>query len=109
MPLDVKLINDIYYTEDFKVMIRSNKEYLVANALEFPLIDRALVSAHRYDFYSILRITGQDKINPMLYWVIAFINGILNPEQDVIDMKSYLYVDETVINQMLARQNTERK
>lgn len=109
MPLDVKIMNDIYYTEDFKVMIRSNKEYLIARAQMFPLVDRALVSAHRYDFYSILRIVGQGKINPMLFWVIAFINNINNPEQDVIDMKSYLYVDESVINQMISRQNTERK
>lgn len=109
MPLDVQTIDDAYFNEDFKVMIRSNKEFLIANAQDFPITDKALLVAHRYNFYNVLRISSKGAINPAHAWVIAFINGIINPDTDISKMTSYLFVDFSIISKMIARANTERK
>lgn len=109
MPLDVQTVDDVFFDEDFKVMVRSNKEFLIANSQTFPILDKALLIAHRYNFYNVLRIMCRGEINHAHAWVIAYINGITNPDTDISKMESYLYVDFSVISKMLSRANTERK
>ena len=108
MPLDLPSIDDIYFSEEFKVMVRSNKEFLISRSQRFPIIDKALVEAHKYNFYNVLRILTNGSITQSHAWVIAYINDIKNPDQNISGMESYLYVDQTVIDQMLSRMNTER-
>lgn len=106
MGLNLTINDDRYYTEDFKVMIRSNRDWLLSNSMLIPITNPSIVNAHKYDFYTVLRIIG---ISSVMHWVLAYLNDIGDPAKDISGMTSYLSIDLTVINQMIARQNTVRK
>lgn len=76
MPLDIPVYDDLYFSEPFKVIVRSCKEVLLENSSEFAIIDRSFLYAHRNNFYAFLRGLGFDE---RLIWVIAFINDIVDP------------------------------
>lgn len=76
MPLDIPVYDDVYFSDDFKVVVRSCKEILLEGASDYPLNDRAFLYAHRNNFYALLRGLGFDE---RLLWTIAFINDINDP------------------------------
>lgn len=94
---------DEFFTERYKVLIRSNKEFLLRTATVVPLLDRVDVHVFRYDIYRLLRTLGVDQ---HLHWTTAFLNGIINPNQDIIHLKELHLVDMQVISKLLARNNT---
>lgn len=99
------VINDIYFSDETKAMLRANKEYLISLAQERMIIQLSYVQAHRYDFYRVLRQLG---VPDQMHWVIAYINGIEDPNQDIQGMTSFLDLDPSVVDNMITRMNTTR-
>ena len=85
MPL-AKLVTeqDIYFSEPFKVIVRSCKEVLLEGSTVLPITDRSFLYAHRNNFYAWLRGIGFDE---RLIWVTAFINDIKDPTGDISYLK----------------------
>lgn len=96
---------DVFFTERFKVLVRSERELLRKMASEVPLLEPAIKNAFRNDFYRLLRHYG---IPNHMIWTTAFINDVLDPFQDITHMNSFLSIDEGVLYEMLARSNTNR-
>ena len=85
MPINIPVAEDIYFSESFKVVIRSCKEILLNEATELTIVDRSFLFAHRNNFYAFLRGLGVDE---RLLWVIAFINDITDPTQGFENKKT---------------------
>ena len=84
-------------------MVRSEKEYLLSQASTVNLDKLYDVWACRNDFYRLLRNKG---VAPYLYWVVAYLNGIEDPLQDISTMSFFYQVDETILAKIIARANT---
>lgn len=97
--------DDSYFSEDTRVLIRSNKEYLLAFTSIKNFSDPSFVYAHRYDFHRILRFENEPA---SMRWIIAYLNGIENPSTDVSGMKFYYTIDKQIIDKLIARKNTVR-
>ena len=97
--------NDIYFSEDTKTMIRANREYLLKLAVEVNIMQLNYVQAHKYDFCRVLRQHG---VPLRMQWIVQYLNGIEDPNQDISGMKTFLNLDERVVNAMLTRMNTVR-
>lgn len=108
MPLHLQTFGDmdLYYTERYKVLIRSNKELLIETATTVPLLDRVNVYAFRYDIYRLLRSLN---VEQHMFWTNAFINDIINPNQDISNLKEIKIANEQVISKMIARSNTVKE
>lgn len=90
MPLaKLPTYDDTYFSESFKVIIRSCKEVLLETSSEYPITDKSFLYAHRNNFYAWLRGLGFDE---RLLWTIAFINDIKDPTGDI----TYLTKIQTV-------------
>lgn len=97
---------DRFYTDDYKTLIRSNKEYLISMSVKVPVTDLAFLNAHQYHFYRVLlELFG---IPHHMHWTIAFLNGIEKPNQNVMDAREVLIIEQPVINKMIQRLNTKR-
>lgn len=107
MAIDLPPPMDQFFTEEYRVMIRSNKEYLLSVAGHYPITDISFLHAHRYDFYRV--ILESFKVPQHMHWTIAFLNDIENPSQYIGDMKEVLIVDTAVINKLMQRANLKRK
>jgi hypothetical protein len=94
---------DVYFTERFKTLVRSEKELLVRTASSTSLLEQHVLWAYRNDFYRLLRYYG---IPSHLWWVTAYINGIENPMQDISKMVAFLRPDESTLSNAIARSNT---
>jgi len=94
---------DIYYTEGFKTLVRSQKEILLRGSQLMPIVDRAMLYAFRTDFYRVLRVM---KIPAHLRWATAYINDVLDPNQDVSDMQSFQMINESDLNKAISRSDT---
>lgn len=94
---------DVYFTEAFKTMIRSERESLIRESTEFPAIPPNELFAYRYDIYRLLRSLG---VPSYLWWTTAFINGIENPFADVSGLKVLRKVNEESLSNRIARSNT---
>lgn len=108
MPINAGAFNqdkDFYYTEEYKVLVRSQKELLLQRSLSVVVDNPNILYAFRNDFYRYLRVRG---IEEHLFWTIAYLNGIENPHEDVAHLKSFQTVDESDINRLIARTNTVR-
>lgn len=97
---------DQFYTEEYKTLIRSNKEYLISMASLIPINDLSFVKAHQYDFYKVIWETLN--VPHHAHWTTAFINDITDPNQYIGDMREVLIIDTAVLNKMLQRVNMER-
>jgi len=87
MPLPYTGGDELYYTDEYKVIIRSCKEVLLAQASKTQLLDPGIRYAYRYNFHKFLRQLrnaneGAFVIPEELIWTIAFINGIEDPADD---------------------------
>lgn len=89
MPLDITIDDDVYFSEAFKVIVRSCKEQLVTQARELTLVDRSFMYAHRNNFYTFLRGLGIDE---RLIWPTAFINDIIIPSDNFMNKQKILLV-----------------
>lgn len=101
----VTVIDDVYYSDDVMTMIRSNKEYLIHLSSPFEITQLNIVQANRYDFGRVLRQLG---VPTKMHWIIAYINGLEDPNADIQGMTSFLDVDPGVIDNMITRMNTIR-
>lgn len=102
---DVSSSKDVFFTERFKVLIRSEKELLIRQASSTAILETNQVQAYRNDFYRLMRAHN---IEPHLWWATAYINGIENPSQDISGMVSFLTLNESTIASAIARSNTVR-
>ncbi|AGB07206.1 hypothetical protein [Vibrio phage VP4B] len=107
MAIDLPPPMDQFFTDEYRVMIRSNKEYLLSVAGSYPITDISFQHAHRYDFYRL--ILESFKVPQHMHWTIAFLNDVENPSDYVGDMKEVLIVDTAVINKLIQRTNLIRK
>lgn len=95
----------VFFTDKFKVLVRSQKELLVRQAQVVPLIEPQVVNAFKNDFYRLIRFYG---VPSYLWWATAYINGIENPTQDISGITSYLAINENLLASSIARSNTVR-
>lgn len=108
MPLTTNTINEdeAYYTDSFKTLIRSHYDFLKnQQSVKVTEPDRALIYAHRYDFYGYLNAKD---VPPRLWWVCAYLTGIDKPHQDISVLKEWYRPNDDYIDQILARNNTIR-
>ncbi|EBV8434239.1 hypothetical protein AVA65_08315 [Salmonella enterica subsp. enterica serovar Minnesota] len=94
-----------YYTEEFKTLVRSQKELLLRTAGNKSIVNRYEVQMYQFDFYRLLRSQG---IPPHLYWATAFINGIEDPFQDIAGLKEIRTINESELEGIITRKNTIR-
>lgn len=102
MPLDIQIDDDVYFSEPFKVIVRSCKEQLIRQARELVLIDRSFMFAHRNNFYTFLRGLGIDE---RLIWPTAFINDIIIPSENFMDKQKILLVTIESIDSLKLQYN----
>lgn len=98
-----QIIDEYYYSEEFKTLVRSEREYLLKTSTEMALTDRARVQAFRFDFYRLLR---HYKVPQHLWWATAFINGIEDPFSDIRHLMSIKMIEESVLDAAISRSNT---
>ena len=98
MPIDIPVYDNIYFSEEFKVIVRSCKEILLEGSSEFAMEDRSFLYAHRNNFYAYLRGLGFDE---RLVWVIAFINDITDPTKGFEHMTSLRTVTINAIDSII--------
>ncbi len=97
--------NDIYFSESTKIMVRANREYLLGLTTEVTVLHKNYVQAHKYDFNRIMR---QHNVPLRMQWIVQYLNGIEDPNQDVSGMTTFKNINEDIISQMLTRVNTVR-
>lgn len=107
MPLTTSNIseNEVYYTEDFKTLIRSHREYLLANTQPSVELDTSLLYAFKNDFFGYLRAKG---VEPKLWWVCAYLSDIKTPFQDISRLEKWYRPDPDAIDRIISRSNTVR-
>ena len=93
----------LFYTDRYKTLVRSEKEILLRGASVVPFTDMSMVYAFRTDFYRLLRVM---KVPAHLRWTVAYLNDVIDPNQDISGMRSFLQVDETDLYKAIARNNT---
>lgn len=96
---------DVFFTEAYKTMVRSERELLLRQTTERPIVSQAELRAYRHDFYRLLRVYGYA---PHLHWTIAFLNGIENPSMDCSGLQVIKVIEETHLAERIARSNTVR-
>ena len=96
---------DIFYTEQFKKIIRSEKDILLKQASAFPILKPRELYAFRYDIYRFLRANN---IPEHLWWATAYLNGIEDPNQDISGLQVLYQVDESILVKALTRANTKQ-
>ncbi|AUR81090.1 hypothetical protein FDJ25_gp080 [Vibrio phage Aphrodite1] len=106
MAIELPPTMDQFFTDEYKTMIRSNKEYLLSVAGKYPIQDLSFLHAHRYDFYRVL--WESFNVPQHLHWTVAFLNDVENPSQYIGDMKEVLIIEPAVINKLVQRMNLKR-
>lgn len=94
---------EVYFTESFKTMVRSEKEFILREASSVPILTPGAQYAYRFDIYRLLRSM---QIPSYLWWVTAYINGIEDPFMDVSKLKQILKVNESSLEDRIVRSNT---
>lgn len=106
MPIANNEINsdkDVFFTERFKTLVRSEKELLRRTAHSKPIVEKNVLYAYRNDIYRLLR---HFNIPSYMWWATAYINGIENPTQDITSLEGILLLDESVLSGAISRSNT---
>ena len=106
MPIPNNAINsdkDVFFTERFKTLVRSEKELLKRTARTKPIIERNVLYAYRNDIYRLLRSFD---IPSHMWWPTAYINDIEDPTQDITHLTLIYVIDETVLAGAISRSNT---
>jgi hypothetical protein len=94
---------ELFYTDAFKILVRSEKEILLRGSQTIPIVDRAMLFAFRTDFYRVMRSMN---VPAHLRWATAYINDIIDPNQDVSNLHSFQLINESDLNKAIARANT---
>lgn len=76
MPIYVNEGKDIFFTDEFKTLIRSCKELIIERSIPTLITVPSIKEAYRYDFYKLLRELG---ITEDMVWVTAYINDVTDP------------------------------
>lgn len=96
MALTVAAGNDYFYTDQYKVVVRSCKEILIARARFIPIMSNSLKHAYQHNFHKFLREFGAGQaltdIPEDMIWTISFINGMEDPTSGFSTMEGILYV-----------------
>lgn len=106
MPIPNNEINsdkDVFFTERFKTLVRSEKELLKRTAHSKPIIEKNVLYAYRNDIYRFLR---HFNVESYMYWATAYINGIEDPTQDITHLTSIYLLDESTLSSAISRSNT---
>jgi len=96
---------DVFYTERYKTLVRSELELIRKEADYFKQVVPAVQQAFKNDFYRLLRVLG---VPSYLWWTTAYINGITDPHADISKMTLIYKVNESALNTRIARNNTTR-
>lgn len=107
MPLTTSNINDddYYYSEEFKTLIRSHKDFLLQNTAPTAILNRSLLFAFPTDFYVYLK---NQEVPPRLWWVCAYLSGIETSWTNVTRIEKWYRPDEEYIRNIISRSNTIR-
>lgn len=95
----------IFYTERYRTLVRSQRELLLRTATDIPLNEPNVRNAFKTDFYRLLRTKN---VPPHLYWTVAFLNGVTDPNQNISHMRSFKLVNESELAKIIARTNTRQ-
>lgn len=114
MPIAVPYGNEYYYTDEFKSIVRSCKEILLAQASFSPFIDRSVAFAYRYNFHKFLRSLKQKDsdapaIDEDMIWVVSFINGIEDPSADFSNLPGIYVVNHDIIDKIIRINRVKRE
>jgi hypothetical protein len=114
MPLPYEGGDSYYYTDEYKVIIRSCKEVLLQSAFYTPFQGPGIKFAYRYNFHKFLRQIRTDNsemtaIPEELIWTISFLNGIENPNQDFSHLDGIYTVTAESIDLMIQTTRTVRQ
>lgn len=96
---------DVFFTERYKTLVRSELELIRKECSYFQEVVPAVQQAFKNDFYRFLRVM---KVPSYLWWTTAYINGITNPNQDISGMTLIYQINESALNTRIARNNTAR-
>lgn len=96
---------DVFYSDRFKTMVRSEKELFLRSVTNVPIMERNVLYAYRNDFYRLLRAYN---VQPHMYWAVAYLNGIEDPTQDITHLTSFYNIDENILTKAMARSSTVR-
>lgn len=96
---------EVYFTEAFKTMVRSERELLLRQTTEQPIKSPSDLHAYRYDIYRLLRTY---KVPSYLWWVTAYLNGIEDPFADISGLSSIRMISEQALSDRIVRSNTTR-
>jgi len=108
MPISALQANSdksVFFTDRFKVLVRSEKEILQQRATVIPIVNANDRYAYRYDFYRLLR---EHNIPTYMWWATAFINDISDPFADHSARTSFLKIDENILMNAYSRSNTRQ-
>lgn len=97
---------DYFYTNQFKTLVRSRKEFLLRTAEECPLNDIHLVEMFKHDFYALLRHLNVPKT---LWWANAYINDITDPFASISGLEKIYLINSSELNNCITRNNTQRR
>lgn len=105
MPISVNDGNQYYYTDEFKTIMRSCKEILLAGSSYAPFVEKNIVFAYRFNFHKFLRELrnkedGQSVPEDMI-WVTSFINGIEDPTADWSDRDGIYIPTRSLIDSLI--------
>lgn len=103
--LNVNPTKDIFFTDRYKILVRSLKEVLLKQAQALPIPNPNDRFAYRYDFYRLLRELG---IESHMFWTVAFLNDVTDPFADNSKKVEILNIQESVILAAISRSNTRR-
>lgn len=101
--LNTSTANNIFYTPEFKTLVRSLKEVLIKEAQSLPIVNANERYAYRYDFYKLLRSLN---VPSHMYWAVAFLNGVTDPTKDNSHITSVLNISEESVLRAISRSNT---
>jgi hypothetical protein len=106
MPIPNNEINsdkDVFFTESFKTLVRSEKELLKRSAHSKPIVEKNVLYAYRNDIYRLLR---SFEIPSYMWWATAYINGFEDPTSDITNLSEIFIIDESVLAGAISRSNT---
>lgn len=96
MTLSLASGNNYFYTDEYKVIVRSCKEILIARAQYIPIASDSLKLAYQHNFHKFLREFGNGmsltEIPEDMIWTISFINNMEDPTSGFMEKDSILYV-----------------
>ncbi|WNV45868.1 baseplate wedge protein [Aeromonas phage AerS_266] len=103
MPININSGNEYFYTEEFKTTVRSCKEIILAQASWAGFESPAVKQAYKGNFHKLLRAFGGEApiVPEDMIWVIAYINGIENPNADFSHLDGLWIVDRFVITNII--------